>query len=610
MREFCRIALLALAALCSFASAADGAPSSHPTISGSAVSADALAFSLKSADSLSVPGIKGDPQRQAEIRAEQAQFAAMLRGEDAAKSPEAPVKAASGSTASAETSALQAEADRIKQQSQSDKVAMHVSKADDSTLRGFIVMGFILLVCAIVVGWAMWHSHRAKIRDLQSSWEGAREGDPGLTDFMLLEGNTEYENTQFGNSEFSSTGQPAESDSIEFQTTGNYQEEAGHGDNASLPIAGMSAVPVALSAEPPQPKSVEVDARKIKPLDHPFSYRRIAGNHDSWAFKSISTRAHGGSAGQRAQKPIDPFQLRKANEIYDVMQLAESWMSVHDPVDVLAILEPFREVELPESPIPWLCLLDVYRVLGDKEKYEAILKRIKKIFNVKMPSLDAVGGKVPIRRLADYPNIVETIFDLWEGDEIVPYLESLLVDNRDGTRDGFDLPVYRNILQLIALAKDTDRSKRHNHITHGKAYAILYSEMPVQAGETSGASPAEVRAKPFAAHAQALKPAIRTAPIVMGDMAPEITDFGIPADGSNAAAGSTPAETGALPEAPKPAIDYDGMSSMSIKLHLALAYQDIGDEEGARLLLDEVIKDGSVDQSEKAKLMLARMPAA
>ncbi|WP_233556216.1 FimV/HubP family polar landmark protein [Noviherbaspirillum sedimenti] len=45
-------------------------------------------------------------------------------------------------------------------------------------------------------------------------------------------------------------------------------------------------------------------------------------------------------------------------------------------------------------------------------------------------------------------------------------------------------------------------------------------------------------------------------------------------------------------------------SEMATKLDLAIAYQEIGDREGARELLDEVIKGGNLDQSEKARSLL------
>ena len=44
---------------------------------------------------------------------------------------------------------------------------------------------------------------------------------------------------------------------------------------------------------------------------------------------------------------------------------------------------------------------------------------------------------------------------------------------------------------------------------------------------------------------------------------------------------------------------------MDTKLDLAIAYQEIGDKEGARELIDEVIKGGSEEQVAKANTMKA-----
>lgn len=48
-------------------------------------------------------------------------------------------------------------------------------------------------------------------------------------------------------------------------------------------------------------------------------------------------------------------------------------------------------------------------------------------------------------------------------------------------------------------------------------------------------------------------------------------------------------------------------AEMATKLDLALAYQEIGDKEGARELLEEVIKGGSNDQIEKAQTMMDQL---
>ena len=58
-------------------------------------------------------------------------------------------------------------------------------------------------------------------------------------------------------------------------------------------------------------------------------------------------------------------------------------------------------------------------------------------------------------------------------------------------------------------------------------------------------------------------------------------------------------------------VDDDSVDSysaeMSTKLDLALAYREIGDREGARELLDEVVKSGSQQQVDQAKSLLAEL---
>jgi pilus assembly protein FimV len=52
-------------------------------------------------------------------------------------------------------------------------------------------------------------------------------------------------------------------------------------------------------------------------------------------------------------------------------------------------------------------------------------------------------------------------------------------------------------------------------------------------------------------------------------------------------------------------IDVD--EEIATKLELAKAYEEMGDVEGARELLEEVLSDGANVQKEQAKTMLSRL---
>jgi pilus assembly protein FimV len=67
------------------------------------------------------------------------------------------------------------------------------------------------------------------------------------------------------------------------------------------------------------------------------------------------------------------------------------------------------------------------------------------------------------------------------------------------------------------------------------------------------------------------------------------------------------ADNAALDDVPVLGAGAPNAAEMATKLDLASAYQEIGDREGARELLEEVIKGGTADQSEKAKAMLEKL---
>ncbi len=100
-------------------------------------------------------------------------------------------------------------------------------------------------------------------------------------------------------------------------------------------------------------------------------------------------------------------------------------------------------------------------------------------------------------------------------------------------------------------------------------------------------------------------------------------DFAKAADGQDAVVIDLSDSTGVLPRLdegklevtglmPKPEFGLDAeaatMSEVGTKLDLARAYIDMGDPEGARSILDEVLKEGSQNQRKEAERLLAGLP--
>lgn len=114
------------------------------------------------------------------------------------------------------------------------------------------------------------------------------------------------------------------------------------------------------------------------------------------------------------------------------------------------------------------------------------------------------------------------------------------------------------------------------------------------------AAPAAPQDDPFALDAVPPIPNPGT-PVPRFDMDSFDLDLPADADATAQAAGST-ADSGFAPVELTPA-----QMEMETKLDLAIAYQEIGDKEGARELLDEVIKGGSSEQATRANAMRAQL---
>jgi pilus assembly protein FimV len=145
--------------------------------------------------------------------------------------------------------------------------------------------------------------------------------------------------------------------------------------------------------------------------------------------------------------------LPDAEEILDEIQQAEFWMEMHQPERAIEILESNWGSDRPNSPLPWLYLLDLYKQVGDREQYEELTERFEHIFNGKVERWDDDKATLTVQRsLEDFPAVLKKIVQLWPTPDIVPYMENLLIDDRDGRRQGFELSAYRDILFLTNIA--------------------------------------------------------------------------------------------------------------------------------------------------------------
>lgn len=97
----------------------------------------------------------------------------------------------------------------------------------------------------------------------------------------------------------------------------------------------------------------------------------------------------------------------------------------------------------------WLKLLEIHRLNGNREEFEKHAGEVRLHFNVQPDDWNTPG--TARASLEDYPHIRSRLVKLWRTPEAAPFLQTLLMDNRDGTRSGFPQAVAEEILLLIAI---------------------------------------------------------------------------------------------------------------------------------------------------------------
>jgi pilus assembly protein FimV len=376
--------------------------------SGSLTSRDVLKISdddsisagarLRLSDSLSESLISTDPVRAEENRAAQLRFAALLRGEDPVAIAEDKAR-----TAESRVQGLQAEAAKYRLQTRSDKVSLDTMRERSFTSTFVFTLSGLLLLSLGAIGWLGWRLRSNKASSKNGWWEdNAPNASDDKSDPKLVPSLPEQKPSVVTHTPAAAPGAAV------FEVA-----DKDWGVDETIP-----SLPPAM----PQPPVAAVQPKENSSI----------GATNPFIAKAAEL---------------------KVEEISDVTQEAEFWMSLNDPQRALEILETQNDVERPVSPVPWLYLLDLYRETANRAKYDALRARFKRLFNALIPEFDEPREANP-RTLEDFPHLMKRITDAWGGPESLSFLESLLVDDRDGARVGFDLPVYRDILLLIGIASE------------------------------------------------------------------------------------------------------------------------------------------------------------
>lgn len=107
----------------------------------------------------------------------------------------------------------------------------------------------------------------------------------------------------------------------------------------------------------------------------------------------------------------------------------------------------------PRQSLPhWIKLLELHRASGNRAEFDRSANEMRQRFNVQVDEWGHEGGSGGRDSIEAYPHIRSQLVKLWRQPECPGFIESLLTDNREGTRAGFPLAVAEELLLLVAVA--------------------------------------------------------------------------------------------------------------------------------------------------------------
>lgn len=152
--------------------------------------------------------------------------------------------------------------------------------------------------------------------------------------------------------------------------------------------------------------------------------------------------------------PAEPQAAREVSveELLDLEQQADFFIALGQEDAAVDLLMSHLRSTGGLSPLPYTKLLEIYRRQGDREAYERIRARFNRRFNAYAPDWDA--GPLSGRALEDYAEVVQQLQALWTQPlDAMALLEAMLF-RKDSAHELFDLPAYKDVLLLYALARD------------------------------------------------------------------------------------------------------------------------------------------------------------
>lgn len=141
-----------------------------------------------------------------------------------------------------------------------------------------------------------------------------------------------------------------------------------------------------------------------------------------------------------------------AEELFDVQQEADFFVSIGQHSQAIDVLKNHISDNVETSAVAYLDLLAIYHQTDNRDDYEQLREEFNRVFNAQVPPFDSYGSTN--RSLADYPSAMSRIESLWPTRKVLEVIEESIFRKSDGHDESFDLPAYRELMLLYAVAKE------------------------------------------------------------------------------------------------------------------------------------------------------------
>ena len=153
----------------------------------------------------------------------------------------------------------------------------------------------------------------------------------------------------------------------------------------------------------------------------------------------------GGQGGDETPRDVS------IEELIDLEQQAEFFVVIGQDSAAIDLLVEHLRLTGGGSPLPYLKLMEIYHRVGEQDAYARTRSRFNERFNAYAPAW--AEGVEQGRGLEGYPGVVPRLCQVWGRPlDAMAELEALLFRKSRG--DLFDLPAYREVLFLYAVARD------------------------------------------------------------------------------------------------------------------------------------------------------------